>query len=96
MITKLDDADRAGLLAKIPDWTVHPTRDAIERRFVFRDFNQAWGFMAGVARLAEQQDHHPEWSNVYNLVDILLTTNDAGGLSGRDIKLAAAIDALVG
>lgn len=96
MIAKLDDADRVGLTAKRPDWTLHPTRDAIERRFVFRDFNQAWAFMAQVARLAEQQDHHPEWSNVYNRVDILLTTHDAGGLSGRDIKLAVAIDALVG
>jgi len=96
MIAKLIDAERAGMPAKLPDWTMHATRDAIERRFKFRDFNQAWGFMARVALLAEQQDHHPEWSNVYNRVDILLTTHDAGGLSLRDVKLAAAIDALLG
>ena len=70
-------------------------RDAIEREFRFKDFAQAWGFMSRVALLAEKQDHHPEWSNVYNKVSITLTTHDAGGLSDRDIKLARAIDALV-
>jgi len=69
-------------------------RDAIVRRWTFASFSQAWGFMARVALLAEQQDHHPEWSNVYNRVEIVLTTHDAGGLSARDIKLARAIDAL--
>ena len=96
MIAKLAEAERAGLAAKLPLWTLHPTRDAIERHFKFRDFNQAWGFMARVALLAEQQDHHPEWSNVYNQVDVLLATHDAGGVSARDVKLAAAIDAVAG
>ena len=94
MIAKLTEAERTGLAARLPLWTLHPTRDAIQRRFKFRDFNQAWGFMARVALLAEQQDHHPEWSNVYNQVDILLSTRDAGGLSARDVKLAVAIDAV--
>ncbi len=94
MIAKLTEAERAGLAATLPLWALHPTRDAIERHFKFRDFNQAWGFMARVALLAEQHDHHPEWSNVYHRVAILLTTHDAGGLSGRDVKLAVAIDAV--
>ena len=96
MIAKLTEAERAGLAAKLPLWGLHPTRDAIMRHFKFRDFNQAWGFMARVALLAEQQDHHPEWSNVYSTVEILLSTHDAGGLSARDVKLAAAIDAVAG
>jgi 4a-hydroxytetrahydrobiopterin dehydratase len=69
-------------------------RDAIQRDFAFADFSEAWGFMARVALLAEKQDHHPEWSNVWNRVSITLATHDAGGLSLRDIKLAQAIDAL--
>ena len=67
----------------------------MSRDLKFKDFSEAWGFMARVALLAEQQDHHPEWSNVYNRVAITLTTHDAGGLSARDVKLAHAIDALV-
>ena len=69
-------------------------RDALARRWRFADFSTAWGFMSRVALLAEAQDHHPEWSNVYNRVEIVLTTHDAGGLSVRDVKLARAIDAL--
>ena len=65
------------------------------RRFVFADFAEAWGFMTRVALLAEKADHHPEWSNVWNKVDITLSTHDAGGLSARDIELAKAIDRLV-
>lgn len=95
MVEKLDDAQRAALPAELPEWRVLEGRDAIQRAFRFRDFNQAWGFMARVALLAEQQDHHPEWFNVYNRVEITLTTHDAGGLSARDVKLARAIDALV-
>jgi len=71
-------------------------RDALQRRFSFGDFSEAWGFMARVALLAEQQNHHPEWSNVWNQVDITLTTHDAGGLSARDVRLAQAIGALLG
>ena len=95
MVQKLDDAARAALLARFPEWTHEPTRDAITRRFKFDDFAQAFGFMASVAIIAEKMDHHPEWANVYNRVDILLTTHDAGGLSDRDIDMAQAIDALV-
>jgi len=95
MIQKLDDAARAALLARFPDWTHEPVRDAITRQFRFADFAQAFGFMASVAIIAEKMDHHPEWSNVYNRVDILLTTHDADGLSERDAKLAEAIEALL-
>lgn len=94
MVEKLDEAARAGLAAELPEWRMAEGRDALVRRFRFRDFNQAWGFMARVALLAEAQDHHPEWSNVYNRVDITLTTHDAGGLSARDLRLARAIDLL--
>lgn len=94
MIRKLDEADRAAALATLPQWALAPERDGISRRFTFADFNEAFGFMARVALLAEKADHHPEWSNVYNRVDILLTTHDAGGLSQRDIDMAKAIDAL--
>jgi 4a-hydroxytetrahydrobiopterin dehydratase len=68
---------------------------AIERRFKFRNFSEAFAFMARVALIAEKQDHHPEWSNVYNSVNITLTTHDAGGLSERDVKMAKAIDRLL-
>ncbi len=94
MVERLDEAARAGLAAALPEWKLAEGRDAIRREFRFRDFNEAWGFMARVALLAEAQDHHPEWSNVYNRVDILLTTHDAGGLSERDLRLARAIDGL--
>jgi 4a-hydroxytetrahydrobiopterin dehydratase len=96
MTEKLDHAARAALERDLPDWRVLAARDAIHRQFRFHDFNQAWGFMARVALLAEAQDHHPEWSNVYNRVEITLTTHDANGLSARDVKLARAIDALLG
>ena len=95
MVQKLDDAARAALLARFPDWTHEPVRDAITRQFKFDDFAQAFGFMASVAIIAEKMDHHPEWSNAYNRVDILLTTHDADGLSERDAKLAEAIEALL-
>lgn len=92
MVEKLDAAGRAGLAADLPGWTMVPGRDAITRGFRFADFSQAWGFMSRVALLAEQQDHHPEWSNVWNRVEVTLSTHDAGGLSARDVALAKAID----
>jgi 4a-hydroxytetrahydrobiopterin dehydratase len=95
MVEKLDGAARASLAENLPRWVFHTEKDAISRDLKFKDFSQAWGFMARVALLAEQQDHHPEWSNVYNRVSITLTTHDAGGLSARDVKMAHAIDALV-
>ena len=94
MVERLNEAARAGLAAALPGWALVEGRDAIRRGFRFRDFSEAWGFMARVALLAEAQDHHPEWSNTYNRVEILLTTHDAGGLSERDLRLARAIDAL--
>jgi 4a-hydroxytetrahydrobiopterin dehydratase len=94
MIERLDAGARAELAVRLPDWEVLPERDAIRRIFRFRDFSAAWGFMSRVALLAEAQDHHPEWFNVYNRVEITLTTHDAGGLSARDLRLALAIDAL--
>jgi 4a-hydroxytetrahydrobiopterin dehydratase len=95
MVAQIDAAARAALPATLPGWSLVEGRDAIRRGFRFRDFSEAWGFMARVALLAEAQDHHPEWSNVWNRVEIVLTTHDAGGLSARDVKLAQAIDALL-
>ncbi|API58004.1 4a-hydroxytetrahydrobiopterin dehydratase [Tardibacter chloracetimidivorans] len=92
---KLTDAERDELLPTLPEWNHDAGRDAITRTFRFADFNAAFGFMTRVAMLAEKADHHPEWSNVWNRVEILLTTHDANGLSRRDIALAKAIDALV-
>lgn len=94
MIAKLPPEARAALPETLPAWRLSETRDAIQRSFRFADFNAAWGFMSRVALLAEKHDHHPEWSNVWNRVDIALTTHDAGGLSERDVALAKAIDAL--
>ncbi len=93
-IEPLPQDARDQLAASLPRWRVLPDRDALSRDFKFRDFSAAWGFMARVALLAEQRDHHPEWSNVYNRVSIILTTHDAGGLSERDVGLARAIDAI--
>ncbi len=95
MVTKLPEGDRAAHLAALPEWTLDVARDGIARSFRFKDFVEAFGFMTRVALLAEKADHHPEWSNVWNRVDILLTTHDAGGLSMRDIEMAKAIDALI-
>ncbi len=94
MVAKLSDAQRGELAAALPEWAMVEGRDAIVRAFKFADFSAAWGFMARVALLAEQQDHHPEWENVYNRVTITLTTHDADGLSERDERLARAIDKL--
>lgn len=96
MVERLDEAARAGLAEALPGWEAVADRDAIRREFRFRDFSEAWGFMARVALLAEAQDHHPEWSNVYNRVEVLLTTHDAGGLSARDLRLALAINKVCG
>ena len=93
-VEKLDAAARAELGAALPEWALEG--EHLKRTFRFRDFSEAFGFMARVALLAEQQEHHPEWFNVWNRVDIALTTHDANGLSARDVKLAKAIDALSG
>ena len=91
-IACLDEAQRAAALARLPEWRLRDDGLAIERSFRFADFSQAFGFMTRVALLAEKADHHPEWSNVWNRVTLVLTTHDAGGLSARDVALAEAID----
>lgn len=95
-IEPLSDAERADALDTLADWDYEEARDAITRSFAFADFSEAFAFMTRVALIAEKADHHPEWSNVWNRVEILLTTHDAGGLSTRDIAMAGAIDALAG
>ncbi|MCA3378771.1 MAG: 4a-hydroxytetrahydrobiopterin dehydratase [Roseomonas sp.] len=94
MVEKLSAAERAVLAEALPAWRLVEGRDAITRSFRFKDFSEAWGFMARVALIAEAQDHHPEWFNVWNRVEITLSTHDAGGLSARDVRLAKAIDAI--
>lgn len=86
--TKLSDAERADLLQELEGWTLESDRDAIRKVFTFKTFNQAWGFMNRVALVAEKMGHHPEWFNVYNKVDIVLTTHDCNGLSELDVQLA--------
>jgi 4a-hydroxytetrahydrobiopterin dehydratase len=93
-VPQLTAVERDEALTLLPDWALRSDGAAISRQFRFRDFAAAWAFMQEVAVLAEAQDHHPEWSNVYNRVDITLTTHDAGGLSERDVRLARAIDAV--
>ncbi|OBV10116.1 4a-hydroxytetrahydrobiopterin dehydratase [Erythrobacter dokdonensis] len=96
-VPELDAQETEQLLADHPDWSLGREGKAITRTFQFGDFSEAWGFMSRVALLAEAQDHHPEWFNVYAKVEVTLTTHDAGesgGLSARDAKLAASIDAL--
>ena len=95
MVERLDESARAKLLADHPDWSLEPDCEAITRTFKFADFSEAFAFMTRVALLAEVQDHHPEWSNVYNRVTIALTTHDADGLSARDARMAASIEGLL-
>src|SRR4051794_24129006 len=96
MATKLAAADRASALATLSDWTEVKGRDAITKKFVFKDFNQAFGFMTRAALVAEKMDHHPEWFNVYKTVEVTLSTHDAGGVTELDVKLAQAMDKLAG
>lgn len=93
MPAKLDDATLTVELKVLSDWALVPNRAAITRTFRFKDFNEAFGFMSRVALMAERLDHHPEWFNVYNKVDVTLTTHDAGGVTALDLKLARAMDA---
>ena len=91
-IPRLTDAQRDALLSDCPTWSLRTDGKAIEREFKFGDFNAAFGFMTRVALYADKADHHPEWSNVYNRVNITLTTHDADGLSQRDADMARAIE----
>lgn len=92
MAEKLTGEGRRQALAKLAGWTEAPGRDAIAKTFVFKDFNEAFGFMSRVALVAEKHDHHPEWKNVYRTVEVVLSTHDAGGLTAKDVALAEAMD----
>ncbi len=93
-IPRLTETERDTALAALPGWTLREDGLAISCRFMFKDFSEAFAFMTRVALLAEKADHHPEWSNVWNRVDVTLTTHDAGGLSQRDVAMAKAIGEL--
>src|SRR5450755_4039828 len=91
-MTKLAIEDLKTALKRLPDWELAKDREAISRKFQFVDFDAAFAFMTRCALLAAKMDHHPEWSNVYNKLDVTLTTHDAGGVTQKDIDLAAAMD----
>jgi len=93
---KLTGDARKTALAGLKGWLEVTGRDAITKKFVFKDFNQAFGFMSRAALVAEKMDHHPEWFNVYKTVEVTLSTHDAGGLTDRDVKLAEAMDKIAG
>jgi 4a-hydroxytetrahydrobiopterin dehydratase len=93
MIERLSNAEREALMSQTAGWTLAPDGLSMRRAFKFADFREAFGFMTRVALAAEKADHHPDWSNVYNRVEIVLTTHDAGGLTVRDFALAQEIDA---
>ena len=96
MAERLSDAERAELLPALQGWSMVEGRDAIRKRFTFKDFSEAFGWMCRVALAAEKLDHHPEWLNVYRTVDVTLSTHDAGGLTRRDVELARIMDRLAG
>ena len=92
----MDRIGAAEAVKTLDGWRVDERRDAIVKTFKFKDFNAAFGFMSRVALLAEKMDHHPEWSNVYSRVEVLLTTHDAGGVTERDVKMARFMDEAAG
>jgi 4a-hydroxytetrahydrobiopterin dehydratase len=96
MAQKLSGEARSRALGRLKGWSEVTGRDAISKKFVFADFNEAFGFMARAALMAEKLDHHPEWFNVYKTVDVTLSTHDAGGVTELDIKLAEAMDKFAG
>lgn len=96
MVEKLRGAARRQALAGLKGWTKTRGRDAIEKTFTFRNFNEAFGWMSRVALAAEKADHHPEWFNVYKTVKVVLTTHDVDGMSERDVKLATLMDKWAG
>ncbi len=91
-IGRIDEAVLAAALTELPGWQRLSGRDAIAKSFRFKNFRHAFAFMSEIALLAEKADHHPEWTNVYNRLDIVLTTHEAGGLSERDVALARQIE----
>ncbi len=94
MRQKLSGDARKAALSALAGWSEVAGRDAISKKFVFRDFNEAFGFMTRAALVAEKRDHHPEWFNVYKTVEVTLSTHDAGGVTELDIELAKAMDRL--
>ncbi len=96
MVDRLNLAERRKAMARLKGWKRVRGRDAIRKAYRFKDFNEAFGFMGRIALMAEKMDHHPEWLNVYNRVEITLTTHDAGGVSERDVELARFIDSIGG
>jgi len=96
MARRLTNEERESVLADLSGWTMVLNREAIQKSFRFKDFNAAFGFMTRAALVAEQMNHHPEWFNVWNRVDVVLATHDAGGLTELDMKLAKAMDAIAG
>jgi 4a-hydroxytetrahydrobiopterin dehydratase len=96
MAAKLSADARKAALARLSGWSEVSGRDAISKKFTFKDFNQAFGFMTRAALVAEKMDHHPEWFNVYKTVEVTLATHDAGGVTELDVKLAEAMDKIAG
>ena len=96
MAQKLTVEARKAALATLSGWSEVSGRDAIAKKFTFKDFNQAFGFMTRAALVAEKMDHHPEWFNVYKTVEVTLSTHDAGGVTDLDVKLAEAMDKIAG
>ena len=94
MAERLSAEARKSALKGLPGWNETSGREAIARTFIFKDFNEAFGFMCRVALVAEKNDHHPEWRNVYKTVEVVLATHDANGVTSRDIKLAEAMNAI--
>jgi 4a-hydroxytetrahydrobiopterin dehydratase len=94
MVERLSAEARKAALKELSGWTETPGREAIARTFIFKDFNEAFGFMARAALVAEKNGHHPEWRNVYKTVEVVLATHDAGGVTARDIDLAKAMNAI--
>ena len=94
MAERLTAEARKAALKGLPGWTDMAGREAITRTFIFKDFNEAFGFMSRAALVAEKNDHHPEWRNVYKTVEVVLATHDADGVTMRDIELAKAMNAI--
>jgi 4a-hydroxytetrahydrobiopterin dehydratase len=96
MAERLSAEARKSALQGLPGWTETPGREAIARNFTFKDFNEAFGFMCRAALVAEKNDHHPEWRNVYKTVEVVLATHDAGGVTALDVDLAKAMNTIAG
>ena len=94
MVDRLSADARKSALTRISGWSETPGGEAITRTFTFKNFNEAFGFMARVALIAEKSDHHPEWRNVYKTVEVVLSTHDAGGVTEKDVALARAMNAI--